>query len=152
VEFEEETDTLKPIWRVEFDDGDVADYYEYELQPWVLDNSDTIELSFHSLAYPHSLLGAAITKSFNGIQYTGTITEHEIDSRTTDTTWRIQYEDNDIEDLNWPELLPHLQNQILEPCPVCVKGSGKFAGHRGRHLKVKKEPKEVKDDNGARKK
>jgi hypothetical protein len=110
----EEADTLRPIWRVQYDDGDCGDYYEHEISMDLMDASDPVEMSLATLHEPTSIINRTVWKTFDKILHHGKITNYDYDQKTGDTIWRIEYGDLDCEDLNWQEVYP-----ILVDTKIC---------------------------------
>jgi hypothetical protein len=82
------------IWGVQYHDGDWSDYDVQEIRSIILDYKT-----------PPPLLNKQITKIFGGTMHQGTIIEFDHDTKNNQNLWRIQYEDDDFEDLNLSELL-----------------------------------------------
>jgi hypothetical protein len=110
--------TMEPIWRVQYDDGDSADYNEKEVKAILVDKEDTLETAARRLQRPQILIGSSFQKSFRGEPHFGIITNHDEDSATGDIIWGVQFEDGDKGDYNLQEItngLDHNQEKRLGP-------------------------------------
>ena len=82
-----------------------------------MDPSDPVELALATLDNPDSIIGNTVQKKFGGRLHHGIVANFNYDSTTDDIIWRIIYDDQDCEDLNWQELHPVLDCRKL----ICVR-------------------------------
>jgi hypothetical protein len=84
---------------------------------------------------PGNMIGRSIEKKFCATWHMGQITSYDLDVATTQTIWRVKYDDGDMGDYNEKELMAMLidDNDALELAARRIERPQILLGHRFKH-------------------